>query len=83
MSLQEFTSLVDGQKVLLVAHSQDEADRLAPGLLKQKLDRERRMLPPKKMRAIFGWPNWYINRGRMSLHATPKERRAVSWRRAF
>lgn len=29
------------------------------------------------------WPNWYINRGRMSHNPTAKERRAVSWRRAL
>lgn len=40
---------------------------------------------PKKERlaaAKHGWPNWFINRGRMSKDATPSERRRVSWRRA-
>lgn len=30
-----------------------------------------------------GWPNWYINRGRMSKNPTAKEKRAVSWKRVF
>jgi hypothetical protein len=32
--------------------------------------------------ARHGWPNWYINRGRMSNPPTDTERRQVSWRRA-
>jgi hypothetical protein len=37
----------------------------------------------RRERAVKGWPNWYINRGRMSLSPSKRELRQVSWRRAF
>lgn len=37
----------------------------------------------RKRNAEYGWPNWYINRGRMSLNFTGADMRRVSWRRAL
>lgn len=41
----------------------------------------------RKQRARFGWFNWYVNRGRMSLRDASdrdlkRAARQVSWRRA-
>lgn len=44
---------------------------------------ERRIMKfHRKERAMFGWHNWYSNRGRISLNATKSELRRLSWRRA-
>lgn len=41
----------------------------------------------KQQRAEYGWFNWYVNRGRMTLSRDPKvierEMRSKSWRRAL
>jgi hypothetical protein len=36
----------------------------------------------RRRAAKFGWPNWYINRGRISNPPTKKELRQLSHRRA-
>lgn len=35
-----------------------------------------------RARAVLGWTNWHLNRGRLPHHFTKAELRRVSWRRA-
>lgn len=42
-----------------------------------------RTIPREERKKIAknGWPNWFINRGRMSRNPTAPEKRRYSWRR--
>lgn len=55
----------------------DEAGELTPKMMRV-VERYKR----KRRSKGFGWTNWYVNRGRMSLPPTGKELHQVSWRRA-
>jgi hypothetical protein len=54
----------------------DEATDITPKMMRTLLRHNR------QQRAKDGWPNWYINHGRLSPNPSKSELRRVSWRRA-